>query len=291
MRIAGIMAFAAAATLWLGLQAPASAAQIPPGSYRESCTNISANFGVVNATCPDISGTMDQASLNYSRCAGSQVANNDGRLVCGSGGFKIGRTLPRGSWRASCRNASESGSTLFAQCDNGSGGWTNTSLNLDGCPTRLVGNSRGNLFCESTLSGGILPPGNWRNSCRDAREDGRMLFADCDDGNGNFRNSSVDTGLCPRNEVVNTHGRLYCRNGEASSVLPPGSWRTSCRNGFIQNGILHAECLNGNGAWVASRINLRDCRGAIGNVRGNLVCMGRKHGDNDGDNDDGNGNY
>ena len=286
MRIAGIMAIAAAATLWLGLQAPASAAQIPPGSYRETCTNITSNFGVVNATCPDISGTMHQTSLNYNRCPGSQIANNDGQLVCGPGGFNIGRTLPRGSWRASCRNASKSGGTLFAQCDNGSGGWTSTSLNLDQCPTRLVGNNRGNLFCEGNMSGGYLPGGNWRNSCRDAREDGRMLYADCDDGNGNFSNSSVDTSLCPRGEVVNTHGRLYCANGQASSVLPPGSWRTSCRNGFIQGGVLHAECQNGSGAWVASSIDLRGCSGPIGNVRGRLVCMGGKHGDGDeGDND------
>jgi len=281
-----MMAFAAAATMWLGLLTPASAEQLPPGSYRESCTNISTNFGVLNATCPDISGTMRQTTINYNRCAGSQIANNDGQLVCGTGGYNIGRNLPRGSWRASCRNASNSGGTLFAQCDNGSGGWTSTSLNLAQCPTRLVGNSRGNLFCEGNMSGGYLPGGNWRNSCRDAREDGRLLYADCDDGNGNYNNSSVDTTLCPRSEVVNTHGRLYCANGEASSVLPPGTWRTSCRNGFIQNGVLHAECQNGNGAWVSSSINLRNCRGPIGNVRGQLVCMGRRNGDNDDNNGD-----
>jgi len=303
MRIAGILAFAAAATLWLGLQAPASATQIPPGSYRESCTNISSNFGVVNATCPDVSGTMHQASLNYNRCPGSQVANNNGTLVCGSGGYNIGRTLPGGSWRASCKDASKTNGMLFATCDNGHGGWTNSSLNLNACPTRLVGNNFGSLFCAGDANGAYLPPGQWRSSCRDAREDGRMIYADCDDGRGNFRRTSVDTGVCPRTEIINTAGRLYCINHPGSgkhngdenenengngngnnnryATLPPGSWRTTCRNGSIANGVLHAQCLNGSGSWVASSINLRACQGPIGNVKVNLVCMGRKNGEDE----------
>lgn len=300
MRIASILAFAAAATLWLGLQAPASAAQIPPGSYRQSCTNITSNGGMLYASCPDVNGNVHSASLNYARCPGSQVANNNGVLVCGAGGYNIGRTLPGGSWRASCKDASKTNSTLFATCDNGHGGWTNSSLNLNACPTRLVGNNFGSLFCAGDANGAYLPPGQWRNSCRDAREDGRMIYADCDDGRGNYHPTSVDTSVCPRSEIINTAGRLNCINHPGNgnhygngngdrddngnnATLPPGTWRTTCRNGYIANGILHAECLNGNGSWVSSTIDLRACRGPIGNVRGSLVCVG-KHGDGDNDN-------
>lgn len=303
MRIASFMAVAAA-VMWLGTQTPASAVAVPPGSYRESCTNISSNGSVLFATCPDVNGNMHQASLNYARCPGSQVANNNGTLVCGAGGYNIGRTLPGGSWRASCKNANKTNQTLFATCDNGHSGWTNSSLNLAACPTRLVGNNFGDLFCEGDANGAYLPPGAWRSSCRDAREDGRMIYADCDDGRGNYRSTSVDTGPCPRSEIINTAGRLYCinhqgngdrddhgnhygngnGNGNHYTSLPGGSWRTSCRNATISGAILHAECLNGHGTWVGASFDLRRCNGPLGNSNGQLVCQGRR---NDGDNGDG----
>lgn len=301
MRIANLMVVAAAA-MWLGTQAPASAANIPPGSYRESCTNVSSNGSQLYATCPDVNGNMHSASLNYARCPGSQVANNDGVLVCGMGGYNISRTLPGGSWRASCKNATKTNGTLFATCDNGSGGWTNSSVNLNACPTRLVGNDRGDLFCEGDANGAYLPPGGWRSSCRDAREDGRMIYADCDDGRGNYRSTSVDTTACPRSEIVDTAGRLYCinhpgngndnddrygngngnhyGNGNRYTTLPSGSWRTTCRNGSISGTILHAQCLNSGGNWVGASFDLRSCNGPLGNNNGQLVCQGRR---NDGD--------
>ena len=307
MRIASFFAVATA-VMWLGSHAPASAAQIPPGSYRQSCTNITSNGSLISATCPDVNGNMHSASLNYARCPGSQVANNNGVLVCGAGGYNIGRTLPGGSWRASCKNASKTNTTLFATCDNGYGGWTNSSLNLAGCPTRLVGNNHGSLFCSGDANGAYLPPGAWRNSCRDAREDGRMIYADCDDGRGNYRPTQVDTGVCPRSEIINTAGRLYCinhpgrgngdaddnhngngnhygngdGNGNRYTTLPAGTWRTTCRNGSITGTILHAQCLNSGGSWVGTSFDLRRCSGPLGNSNGQLVCQGRR---NDGDGD------
>jgi len=74
--------------------------------------------------------------------------------------------------------------------------------------------------------------------------------------------------------VTNNGCNLNCANGRASAVLPPGSWRTSCRNGYISDSILHAECLNGNGSWQTTSLDLRRCRGPLGNSNGNLVCQG-----------------
>jgi hypothetical protein len=271
MRIASFIVVAAAC-MWFGLQAPASAVQIPPGSYRETCESIQLQGGILTASCQGVDGQWHQASMNIDRCPGGPVANNDGALVCGPGGYGIGRTLPRGSWRASCRDASKSGGTLYAQCDDGNGGWHSTTLDMDDCPSRLAGNARGNLYCEGGLNGGALPSGSWRSSCKDASMSGSMLSASCDTGSGSWHSTSLDTSLCLNSSIGNSGGNLYCGSGRATKVLPPGSWRTTCRNGYIDGSVLHAECNDGTGSWRQASIDLRNCYGPIGNNHGTLYC-------------------
>lgn len=271
MRLASLIAVAAV-TMWVGLRAPATAVNIPPGSYRETCESITLQGGFLTASCQDIDGHWHQANLDMGRCPGGPVANNNGALVCGPGGYGIGRTLPRGSWRASCRNASKDGSVVNAECDNGSGGWHSTSIDMNECPSRLVGNSRGNLYCEGGLGGQVLPSGSWRASCRNAYTNGDTLYAQCETGSGTWQNTSLDTALCPNGSVGNSGGNLYCTTGRASRILPPGSWRTTCRNGYIENSVLHAECNNGNGVWRQASFDLRQCSGPLGNNHGYLYC-------------------
>ena len=295
MRYIGLFAVAAAAVaaLSIGSPSPAAAVVIPSGSYRETCDSIVMQGGMLTARCQDIGGNWRQSSLDIGRCPGGPVANNDGMLTCGPGGYGIGRTLPRGSWRASCRNASKSGGTLYAQCDNGSGGWNNSSMDLDDCPTRLVGNNHGSLYCEYSLAGRVLPGGSWRGSCRDASLQGMRLYATCQDAAGSWVQTSLDTGNCPNGTINNSNGQLTCagdyggynRNGYQGG-LPPGSWRGSCRNGYITGTILHAECNDGSGNWRPATYDLRRCAGQLGNNHGVLYCAGREN-DNDSDNDNG----
>ncbi len=288
MRFISMVAVAAAAAAALalgGVRSPASAVEIPSGSYRETCESIVMQGNSLTARCQDIGGNWRQTTLDMGRCPGGPVANNDGNLVCGPGGYGIGRSLPRGSWRASCRNAYKSGGSLYAECDNGSGGWHNSTLDLDDCPTRLVGNSRGNLYCEETMGGGVLPGGSWRSSCRNASLVGMRLTAECQSSGGSWRTTSIDTGMCPNGSINNENGALTCagyvhRGYEGG--LPPGSWRMSCRNGYITGTMLHAECNDGNGNWRPASFDLRQCAGQLGNNHGSLYCQYGNNTDNDG---------
>lgn len=287
MRFATLFAVAIV-SMCIGLGAPASAVQIPPGSYRETCESITMSGGYLSARCQDIGGNWHQAQLDMGRCPGGPVANNNGVLVCGPGGYGIGRELPRGSWRVTCRDASLAHGRLEAECINAGGNWQSSQLDYDDCPTRLVGNLHGQLFCEGNDEGQALPGGSWRSSCRNAREVGSILYADCDEGNGNFMSSRVNTANCGDDGVRNLSGTLACADrrdedgdrgnrGESNPIanLPLGSWRTSCRNAYQTGHVLYAQCNNGAGGWQNTSIDLRQCRGPLGNDHGNLVCQNR----------------
>jgi hypothetical protein len=91
-------AIAAAAMLLPFAVAPA-AAQVPGGSYLQSCRDVRMRGDRLIATCRTEEGRWNQTSIdNTGRCAGG-VANSDGRLVCGTrGGFNVGSERERG-WR------------------------------------------------------------------------------------------------------------------------------------------------------------------------------------------------
>jgi len=211
-----VLCGAAAVSLCVLLSAPANAAN-PPGSYQASCINIRVDGSYLSASCQDISGHYHASGINTRSCAAGAVANNNGQLVCGRGGQGIGMGMPRGSWRASCNNASMNKLMLSASCDNGSGGWNRSSLNVGTCRSQLVGNARGNLYCEggNGIIGGYLPPGSWRTTCRNGRKDGHMLFAECDTGYGSWRPTSLDLRHCPHGPIGNSGGNLYCIGGSS----------------------------------------------------------------------------
>ena len=204
----------AAVCVVVGGRAPAQAMDEPPGSYQASCLSIRTSGNYLYARCEDISGGWHPAQLDLNRCPRGPVANNNGVLVCGPGGYGISNRLPRGSWRATCRNASKEDGTLYAECATSSGSWRNSSLDLDNCPSRLVGNSSGNLFCQGGggYYSGNLPPGSWRTTCRNGRMEGSVVYAECYDGHGNWRQASIDTRRCNA-ALGNSHGVLVCENG------------------------------------------------------------------------------
>ena len=85
-----IFELAAAAALGLFTQDPAFASTgngqervSPRGSYRDSCQNDYVNRGRLYADCRDSRGRYRGTSIELSRCGPYDVANNDGRLVCG----------------------------------------------------------------------------------------------------------------------------------------------------------------------------------------------------------------
>jgi hypothetical protein len=60
----------------------------------------------------------------------------------------------------------------------------------------------------------------------------------------------------------------------APAFAQPGSYGGSCRNTHSANGVLTAECADGQGRYHMSSIPFGQCRGDIGNNNGTLTCSG-----------------
>ncbi|MFT4252702.1 MAG: CVNH domain-containing protein [Caulobacter sp.] len=125
----------------------------PRGSYQESCRDVQVRRGEITAQCRDSRGAWVWSSASAD-CRG-EMSNQNGRLVCLSGGGRPG-TLPRGSYLESCRDASLRGRELTAQCRDDRGRWNWTSVNAD-CRGD-ISNQNGRLTCF----GGPGGPGGGR---------------------------------------------------------------------------------------------------------------------------------
>ncbi len=149
--------------------AVAQSRNLPGGSWQGSCQNGYVRGDVLTARCRADGGSYHRTSFNLSSCPGGQLGNSNGRLFCensrndrdndyrGKGHrhhWNRGNSdrdnyagLPAGSWQGSCNNGRMSGSVLTASCSTGHG-YRTTSLNVQQCRSRSVGNSNGALFCE-----------------------------------------------------------------------------------------------------------------------------------------------
>ena len=74
----------AGAAMLLPLAVTPVAAQMPGGSYLQSCRDAQLHGDRLVATCRNEHGRWSRTALsNIGRCAGG-IANSDGRLVCGT---------------------------------------------------------------------------------------------------------------------------------------------------------------------------------------------------------------
>ena len=162
-----------------------SAAQVPGGSYQQTCRNIGVRGSTLYAECQNMGGGWQSSQLrDYNRCRG-EIQNINGSLQCtgdnrGGYGPNDGRDhdrdrdydhdrdrnhdyrqdrdqdwdwdrdhrnrLPRGSYFQTCQNIQVHGDTLQASCQKRNGGWKNTSLrNFREC--RDIENNNGKLRC------------------------------------------------------------------------------------------------------------------------------------------------
>ena len=60
----------------------------------------------------------------------------------------------------------------------------------------------------------------------------------------------------------------------AAEVLPPGTYRRSCEDCYVDNGWLSCRCNRGDGNSQRSRIKYYRCQGDISNEGGYLTCRG-----------------
>jgi hypothetical protein len=143
-----------------------SAAQVPGGSYRETCRDANVRGSALYANCKDTNNQWRATQLNdYQRCHG-EIQNLNGNLTCtgqgggygydrdhdgnrdGDHGYYGNGGAPRGSYLQTCQNVRTDGNTLKASCQKvNNSGWRNTSLkNFNQC--RAIENEDGHLRCR-----------------------------------------------------------------------------------------------------------------------------------------------
>ena len=130
-----------------------------------------------------------------------------------------------------------------------------------------------------------LPYGTYHRTCRNIRMHGDTLSASCQRVDGGWHNTSLDYGSCRGNQVINDNGNLRCgAEGEAGwrgesqtgwqGGLPPGDYKHTCQNMYMEADKLSGTCQKVDGGW--NNTSLKDvshCRTRIVNDDGNLLCQ------------------
>jgi hypothetical protein len=171
-------------------------ANLPAGSYRQSCNSCVASGGTLTASCKKINGLINNTTLYKFQACRSGIENMDGYLTCTRGDSP----LPNGSYKASCRNLNVQQSTLYATCRNVNGAWKEASLPLAYCNYQIY-NANGVLACS-------LPGGSYQRSCRNARVRNDQLYAECKTRDGDWVNAAAPAA-CSR-DLANDNGVLKC---------------------------------------------------------------------------------
>lgn len=215
-----------------------------------------------------------------------------------SAGSALAQPEPDGSFTDSCQNVQVRNGDLRAQCRTANGGWNWTTLDdYERCDGDIA-NLNGELVCREGAndddtgpgrppgpppsppqggwnSGGNLPNGSYRQTCRNIEVDRDDLDAECQDRNGRYRDTQLDDYRRCRGDIANDNGTLRCNRADDDDDdrdLPRGSWRESCRDYDVRLGVLTAECRTRAGRWIDARLDLRTCRQDVVNDNGRLVC-------------------
>jgi hypothetical protein len=185
--------------------AKASYAANPPGSYQQTCTNVSVNGTTLNATCKNAVGQWASPSSlpNFNQCIGD-IQNYNGQLHC-----NMGSSPPSGSYTRTCQYIFTSGTTLSATCKNAVGQWASPSSlpDFNQCIGDLQ-NYNGQLHCNM---GSTPPSGSYTQTCQYIFTSGTTLNATCKNAVGQWASPSSlpDFNQC-KIDIENWNGQLYC---------------------------------------------------------------------------------
>lgn len=178
---------------------------------------------------------------------------------------------PPGNYKASCTDLLKIGHMLEAKCRKEDGTWQSTVLFYGRC-NGPIHNNNGQLTCNQGGGGGNwLPPGNYKDSCRNMSVNGDILQAQCQRRDGTWRFTSIDYDDC-YDDITNQNGRLRCGQRHHHNMLPKGSYKQTCQDFSVNGEVLNAQCQKRNGNWKWSSIDFGDCYGEIVNRNGRLVC-------------------
>jgi hypothetical protein len=112
-----------------------------------------------------------------------------------------------------------------------------------------------------------VPNGSYLETCRNVRQSGSVVSADCLDRIGVRSRTTIDMNSCSSDRLSNLDGELRCEGG-----LPPGSYRQSCNDTVVQSNVLSARCRDRGGRMRTTSLSL-PCRGSISNNDGQLICI------------------
>lgn len=261
----------------------------PPGSYRQTCANIQMRDGNLYANCQDTDSRWRSTVLPQAfQCVGD-VTNINGELRCNRrDDWHDQDSLPRGSYRLTCRSIRMRGDSLNARCQTSDGRWLRTTLNdVDHCVGEIV-NDEGRLECgRSSWQVG----GTFVQTCSPIYLNGDVLRARCQTSDGRWVWSSLNDADSCRTGVINIEGQLRCGGGDRDDHdrgrdqdgdhgrdgdnrgVPRGGYMQTCRNIERQGDRLHAQCETSDHRWLWTDLDDIDrCRSEIENNEGHLVC-------------------
>lgn len=194
-----LVALAMLTTLFLSL---ARAEDVPNGSYKRSCKDYRVLDHLLVANCKKRNGDWNPTSIIFRLCSGD-IWNDKGDLRCN---ISQQTHVPKGSYRNSCKDIRFDGKYLKAECKKREGGWRYTDINYKNCDRDII-NDDGRLKCGYGYSS--LPKGSYKQTCRNARVDGKYLKAECKKNNGSWRYSDIEYDYCD-DGIINDNGRLKC---------------------------------------------------------------------------------
>ncbi|MGC2694529.1 MAG: CVNH domain-containing protein, partial [Candidatus Angelobacter sp.] len=194
---------------------------------------------------------------------------------------------PPGTYRQSCKNIGMRGDDLYARCRDNRGHWRNASLDgADRC-WGDISNNDGRLVCDRN---GTLPSGSYSQTCQDVRVRWNVLQARCQNRDGRWVDTSLESFARCNGRIENFDGQLRCapdrddrdRDGDRDrdrdhdgdrGYGPRGSYTQTCRDVQTQGRSLRAVCQTVGGNWVPTSIDDYDrCVGEIVNDNGRLDC-------------------
>jgi hypothetical protein len=182
----------------------------PPGSYQQTCSDISVKKGNLYAKCQDARGKAHSAKLSsYEKC-GSDIVNKNGGLECARSERHEGHappSQPPGSYTESCKNIQMKGSTLHAVCKSLDGREAPTLLRDANRCSQGVVNVNGILNCEVS---DVLPPGSYISTCKDVRLQGSTLVASCNNGKDRWITAELRDAHKCSGDIANQNGALRC---------------------------------------------------------------------------------
>ena len=178
--------------------------KIPEGSYKKTCKNMHVVGDFLIANCENEKGEWINTKINMDYCV-RDIRNENGVLKCKQ---KPAPKPPAGSYTNSCRDIKVQGKQLKAICKNRNGKWKSTSINFKKCDKK-ISNDNGQLVCGKAGGGGKLPPGSYKDSCKNIYKEGNILEADCKNRNGKWKHSSIRFKECKRG-LWNDNGKLRC---------------------------------------------------------------------------------